>query len=372
MRNDSPSPAKEGIIARIFCEGTLTFKEFMEAALYHPELGYYTTGPRPGRQGDFFTNVSIGSVFGDLLADYVHALWKLNDPPEPFTILEEGGNTGALAGDLLLRLYAKFPALCKQFRFLASERMPHAMTDPRLEPFADVWEQIDDPFAIAPDTVDVAYSNELLDAFPVHRVVWEGPEVGWRECTVRLRTNGQSLTWDSQPITHPLLNSRLDRIDTAGFQPGHLTEVNLDLGPWLQRHFRTLRPGGTLLIFDYGITGNAYHTPSRPEGTLRAYHQHQLRSDLLAHPGQQDLTAHVDFAELERDATAKGFELVRLVDQSRFLTECARDALLEMEQSLAGKAPDAAQEKWFRQFRQLISMGPTFKVLELRKPKPNA
>ncbi|MGY8686842.1 MAG: SAM-dependent methyltransferase, partial [Verrucomicrobiales bacterium] len=103
---------------------------------------------------------------------------------------------------------------------------------------------------------------------------------------------------------------------------------------------RILSPGGKLLVIDYGLSGDAYHAASRSDGTLQAYHQHQRVTDLVARPGEQDLTAHLNFTQLQADADVLGFQVTRFEEQHRFLTSVATAPLLAMEKRLAGSAPD--------------------------------
>lgn len=129
--------------------------------------------------------------------------------------------------------------------------------------------------------------------------------------------------------------------------------------------FPALPTGRTCRSIDYSLSEEAYYSPSRRDGTLQAYHRHRPVGDVLARPGCQDLTAHVNFTRLAEAAEAAGLAVIRLQEQQRFLTALAREPLLAMEASLAGRAPDAEAAKWLRQFQQLTSLGPNFKVMEL-------
>ena len=120
-----------------------------------------------------------------------------------------------------------------------------------------------------------------------------------------------------------------------------------------------------MLVIDYGVPASTYYLPSRREGTLQGYQHHQRSNNLLATPGEQDLTAHVDFTHLQAEAESAGLQLHRLEEQSRFLTRLARNPLTAMEERLQGTAPDKEALSWIRQFQQLTSMGPNFKVMEL-------
>ena len=336
----------------------------MELALYDPSWGYYAKAAAPGRRGDFFTSVSVGSCFGQLLAIYFHQIWEARGCPAAFEILEQGGHGGTLASDILEAISANFPAFYREIRFRAFDRSPPPRLDPRLTEHR-CWAPVSDLSASFPASVDLAFSNELLDAFPVHRVTWQGPEVGWEEAYVVQDSESGALRFTHGPPSCPELEARLADIETVGFEPGYTTEVNLGIAPWLGVMARALKPGGKLLIIDYGLSQDAYYSPSRREGTLQAYHRHRRASDPLARPGEQDLTAQVNFTQVEELANRLGLRVTRFEQQHRFLTSLAREPLLDMEKSLAGSAPRHEARRWVRQFQQLISMGPEFKVMEL-------
>ena len=357
------SPLADEILG-ILGDRSLSFKEFMELALYDPQHGYYNSSAAPGRTGDFFTSVSVGNCFGELLAVYLHQSWEGKGCPASFVVIEQGGHAGTLAADILDSLYANFPALYKCFRLIAIERSRHAMSDPRLSKHA-CWKCDADLGAVKGGSVDLVFANELLDAFAVHRVTWRGPDVGWEEVYVTAGVEDPSLRLGHGPITSPEVHRHLDQIDISDFGPGYTTEVNTGVSPWLGSVKRALAPNGKVLVIDYGLSAEAYHAASRSDGTLQAYHQHQRVEDALALPGEQDLTAHVNFTELETSAAEIGLRVSRFEEQHRFLTTLARGPLLAMEKRLAGAAPDEAAMKWVRQFQQLLSMGPTFKVMEL-------
>jgi SAM-dependent MidA family methyltransferase len=350
-------------ILKILGERELSFKEFMDLALYHSDYGYYSAAAEPGRKGDFFTSVSVGSCFGELLGIDFHQSWESKGCPATFVVMEQGGNRGTLAADILGSLYANFPAFYKCFQFLAIEKSPFAMSDSRLAAH-DCWTCVSGLDGVKSESVDLAFSNELLDAFPVHRVTWCGLEAGWEEVYVVAGLDPGSLRCGLGPLTSSEIRRQLEQIDTTDFAPGYTTEIQSDILPWLGSMKRILSPGGKLLVIDYGLSGDAYHAASRSDGTLQAYHQHQRVTDLVARPGEQDLTAHLNFTQLQADADVLGFQVTRFEEQHRFLTSVATAPLLAMEKRLAGSAPDESAKKWVRQFQQLVSMGPAFKVIE--------
>ncbi len=369
MREGRPqeSTPLETAIRETLGKRSVSFKEFMELALYHPQWGYYSQGRRPpGRSADFFTSVSVGSCFGELLAVYIHQAWQEKGSPESFTLLEQGGHIGTLAADILQVLSANFPAFYGRLHYWAVERSAAAMTDSRLREHEGRWRLAAGLGEIELGSVDLAFSNELLDAFPVHRVTWEGEGTGWLEHFVEAPDDLVSpLRTVLGELSSTALAESLAAIDTNGFAPGYTTEVNLEIIPWLGSMAPLLAPSGKLLVIDYGMPGESYHAAGRRGGTLQAYRDHRRVDEILAFPGEQDLTAQVNFTHLGEEAAKLGLAVTLFEEQQRFLTSLAREPLLAMERRLAGFAPDVAAAKWIRQFQQLASMGPTFKVMEL-------
>ena len=356
------------IRAQIADRGSIIFKEFMGLALTHPVFGYYTSQKsHPGRKADFFTSVSVGACFGELLASYVHECWCAADRPERFEVIEQGANTGLLAADLLTAVSAKYPALYQAIYYHAIEICAEAMSEPSLEPHHAHYECLSALSDLAESESPRCFlANELIDAFPVHRVCWQGLELGWQEWHVTVE--GDALAWILADIEDTQLQEALAEIDATDFELGYTTEVNLAMDEWVTE-LRACLGQGTALLIDYGMSAAEYYAPSRRDGTLQAYAKHQRSSDLLAQPGQQDLTAHVNFTSLQAQAEEVGFEIVQLTDQHHFLTHMARNTLLEMEARCADNGPTPSDAKWLRQFQQLshpTTMGRQFKVLELR------
>lgn len=364
----SVNPLESIIHEHIAASGSIPFREFMELALTHPDFGYYSVGKsHPGRAADFFTSVSVGACFGDLLAMWVHERWLEAGQPEHFDVVEQGCHTGLLAADILTRVSANFPALYRAIRYTGVEIGVQAFSEPALEPHAERLRRVDSLDALPLESICGCFlANELVDAFPVHRVCWQGEAEGWQEWHV---THGENrLDWCLRPIAEPAVLEALADIDLSMHAPGTSTEVNLAQRAWLAALRKTLNRAD-LLIIDYGFEAQAYHSPTRRDGTLQAYSGHRRHGELLAQPGQQDLTAHVNLTALQADAESAGFEVRGLRDQHHFLTELAREPLLAMEARSQESGPSRADAKWLRQFQQLshpTAMGRLFHMLELR------
>ena len=290
--------------------GKIPFRRFMDLALYHPEHGYYSSGrARIGKAGDFFTSVSVGRIYGRLLGSICREVWERLGSPSEFTIVEQGANDGTLATDILESPSAQNDAFAAAIRYRIVEPLAVNRTRQQTEltPFANVsWFS---SIAELPRFFGIHLSNELLDAFPVHSLRWDG--TAWLEEYVC--QDGGELRWTNRPITDPELAL------TANLLPKNLTtgfrlEVNPGIPPWLQAlHERMER--GIVLTVDYGQAGEDRYVPHRADGTLLAYEKHHRFNDPLPFPGQRDITAQVDFTALASEARATGFEIFGYSDQ---------------------------------------------------------
>jgi len=318
---------RELIASRIRLRGPLTTAEFMELALYHPSLGYYSRAPRrTGRAGDFFTSVDVGPQFGALLAKQLDEMYRLLGPPaaDSFDVVEAGAANGRLARDILDSAEADFPALYRAIRLTLVEasapaRATHFDTlghhSARLVASSDRM----------PNQVHgVILANELLDALPTHAVAMTAD--GLREIVVDLEES-RFVERAALPST-PDLAKYLDRLD-AKLSPGGRGEVNLAAVAWVRNAARALTRGFMLLV-DYGHPAELLYSGSHSTGTMTTFRGHQAGiadSDAeqgagpawLAHPGAQDITAHVDWTSIRAAATDEGLELLGLTDQTHFL-----------------------------------------------------
>ena len=354
-----PGPLTEILRARIAAAGPIPFRDFMDAALYHPEHGYYTSGcARIGRSGDFFTSVSTGPLFGALLARQFAEIWTRLGEPAEFTIVEQGAHRGDGARDVLTALRAQSPSCFAATRCAVIEPSDflRAAQNTTLAEFAARVRWFDTLDALPPFT-GVHFSNELPDAFPVHAVVWDGG--AWRESHVAL--DGDRFVFTDWAITSPALQNALAQLPPV--PAGYRTEVNLAAPAWIAALAAKLTRGFVLVI-DYGFSRAEYYRPERTTGTLTGYAQHRRVDDLLAAPGETDLTAHVDFTALAECAIAAGLRLAGFTDQHHFIV--ALGAL----HFPAHVADTPASQRELRAFKTLMHpqmMGRSFHVLALEK-----
>lgn len=336
------TPLARLLADRLRLEGAMPFSSFMAAALYHPEHGYYAAARmRTGRAGDFFTSVSVGPVFGQLMAGECCAAWERMGKPDRFTLVEAGANDGRLAADVLGWVRDHRPDFAAALSYQIDEPLAAPMARQR-ETLADFGDRVTHD-AVGPVPHGCYFANELLDAVPCRRVRFSNGR--WQELHVGLNASGLFCWQEREPEDRALVN-RLTWLGN-GFPEGYTTEI----APAVASHLRLAahRLGqGYLYFADYGYPAPDYYSVSRHTGTLRCYRNHEAHDDPFEAIGETDLTAHVDFSLAATAATGAGCEVLGFVDQSRFLTAAAAPTLRDME--AAGPAAGAA---WNRQFQTL-------------------
>lgn len=312
----------------------ISFARFMDLALYHPQYGYYATNQSgQGIQSDFFTSAHLGADFGELLAMQFAQMWELLDRPYPFTLVEMGAGQGLLVQDIVRYLHRHYFECFSALEYLIVEKSPGlvAAQQQRLASLTQSWQRLhwrtweEIP---SESIVGCCFSNELVDAFPVHQVVLQAGQL--QEVYVTLAAdsaqNDRSLSPQLVETTAALSTRRIaDYFNLIGvsLQPdryadGYRTEVNLAALDWLSTVADRLRQGYVLTI-DYGYPAQRYYSPARSQGTLQCYYQHSYHSDPYLAIGKQDITAHVDFTALERQGERKGLEAIGFTQQGLFL-----------------------------------------------------
>jgi SAM-dependent MidA family methyltransferase len=342
--------------------GPISFARFMELALYAPGLGYYE-GRRPiGRGGDFFTSVSVGPLFGQLLA-FQFAQWMEADcPAGGVQFVEAGPHDGALAADILAWTSRHRPDLFARLEYCLLEASP-ARRIWQEETLRGVLPKVRWASGIeslgASQVKGVIFANEFLDALPVHRLAWSARPRQWQEGCVAVE--GGALAWEWRcPAAE--LTEHLPSVpaELAGVLPdGFLVEICPAAAAWWRAAAASLGRG-KLMTLDYGLTSEERLQPERAQGTLRAFSRHHASADLLSQPGQQDLTAHVNFSALREAGRAAGLRDGGLRRQSVFLTEILARA------RQAADSFEPWDEKRTRQFQTLAHpehLGHKFQVL---------
>ena len=354
------NPTAAVIRRELAAHGTLSFARFMELALYAPGTGYYETAANNvGRAGDFITSVSAGELFGELLA-YQFADWldALPLPTRTRHLVEAGAHDGQLAADILRWLRAHRPELFANLEYWIIEPSParQAWQQTTLLEFAPhVRWHAHWPVTPAPPVNGIIFSNELLDAFPVHRYGWDAAAQQWFEWGVTLAAG--EFAWTKLPAT-PAALPALPAELLALLPDGYIYETSPAAESWWHAAATQLAQG-KLLAIDYGLVDAEQFSPARTRGTLRAYHRHRVTDDLLAQPGEQDLTAHVNFSTLQRTGELAGLRTDQLSPQPSFLTRILGAAMQT-------KTMTGLTAKQVRQFQTLTHpehLGRAFRVL---------
>jgi SAM-dependent MidA family methyltransferase len=298
--------------------------DFMSLALYDPRFGYYArAAQRSGRAGDFFTSVDVGSIFGRLLgvqiAEMLTRLRDSSDTNAAFDLVECGAGNGRLTADVLRCLRTEAPDLYDRTRVHLIE----ASATARLAQSAVLGELTDrlatSSGALPQSFRGVVYANELVDALPTHQVVMR--EAGLREVYVAAFENRLVLIEDTP--SSPELEAYLERL-AVDLEPGWTAEISLMATAWMRDVSRRLERGFAIVI-DYGHPAAELYSASHSAGTLTSFSRHtatgadSAQPAWLLNPGEQDLTAHVDFTNLQQTAVAEGMDVLAFLDQTYFL-----------------------------------------------------
>ncbi len=357
-----PDPASN-LRAEMARAGVVSFHRFMELALYCPKTGYYERSRESvGRRGDFVTSVSVGRLFGQFLAAQF-ASW-CEEFSGPVQWVEAGAHDGRLAGNLLGAVRDRHPEVFERISYLILEpsELRRAWQRTTLEAYADRIRWVNSLADLQDEgVIGVIFSNELLDAFPVHRLGWDAGRQRWFEWGVGL--DGEQFVW------RRMLESTLpchEALERAGFvltaelcavlPDGYMLEVSPEAGEWWRDAAMALRRG-RLCTIDYGLLAEQFLSPERRDGTLRSYRRQSVGNDLLATPGEQDLTAHVNFTQLIREGENAGLTTEAFVSQPDFLASIARRVWTD------SNPPSATEIRQFQALTHPEHLGRAFRVL---------
>jgi SAM-dependent MidA family methyltransferase len=305
--------AGEKLAGEIEGGGAISFRRFMDVALYDPEHGYYRRARDPfGKHGDFYTAEQVQPVFGILMAARVRQLFREMGEPAEFTVVELGAGRREMADAFAEWRYVPVD--------IDSGKLPERFTG-------------------------VLFSNEFFDALPVEVAIFDG--AAFREQLVGFRDG--RFEWQTGETVRPELDEYFRRYYPSA-EAGRWYEANLNAIEWTRRIARALERGFVLTI-DYGYT--RAESVRFPAGTLMGYRRHTAREDVLDEPGVRDITAHVNFTALEEAGAAAGLARERFETLAQTLLTAG-----EPDQFAAAMAANPMQLKTL-----LFGMGETFRVL---------
>lgn len=289
------TPLVKFIRQTIRAQGPQSFAWFMQQALYHPTHGYYASGRCAiGRKGDYFTNVSIGPLFGQLLAAQFVEIWKRLGKIDEFVIVEQGAHDGQFAHDVLAFVQRRVPEFFNALRYRIVEPFPileHRQRE-TLDAFRDNVQWCD---SLQPFT-GVHFSNELLDAMPVRLIS------GGTEKLVGL--DGEKFVFIDRPRSQGAAASKL---------PGDKGVFNQAALNWIDEVTANLQRGYVIAI-DYG------RSSGESENLVEVRARHRNLNSPFEGIGEADITMHVDWRTIVPRAEANGLHIAGFTDQHHFLT----------------------------------------------------
>lgn len=307
------SSLQQYIIEKIQQDGPIPFAEYMRMALYEPGYGYYVTGAaKMGWDGDYYTSTDVAKFFAHCMGRQLQQMWEQLGQPARFAVLEQGAGRGDLAYEVLQWSEREAPAFYATLDYRSADikKGQDALLSEELADFEPA----------------VILSNELVDAFPVHVV--EKREDKLYELYVTVQ-QGRLVEGLGEPSSTELVDY-LDsfKLPWRTFSDGWRAEINLDALTWVKRTSQLLlgtvskrKRHGFILAIDYGDTAKELYIPDRHHGTLSCYYRHQLTDQPLLRPGQQDITAHVNFTALINAGRQQGLQLHSLTTQQQWLAD---------------------------------------------------
>lgn len=348
----------EIIIERIKKQGPISFRDFMEMALYYPELGYYNSAPNKiGANGDFYTSANLTAAFGAMIGRQIEEMWE-NLEKKSFKIVEYGAGTGLLCHDILDYLKNNI-SLYENLNYCIIEKSASMkeIQKKHLNEKVSWYNSIQE----IPKINGCILSNELIDNFSVHQVTMEDQ---LQEVFVEHKE-------DFIEILKPAKKELTDYFTSLNVQlpKGFRTEVNLEAKSWIKDVSQSLQKGYVITI-DYGSLSVELYNCRRSCGTLLCYHKHQTNENPYQFIGQQDITTHVNFSALSQWGTQYGMDYCGIVDQAQFLLALG---IKEYQNSTLNNHPNnlaLAMQESLINYRLLIDMGMKFKVLIQQKGVP--
>jgi SAM-dependent MidA family methyltransferase len=313
---EDPALRKE-IVNLINKRGKITFADFMELALYHPEHGYYTSGKEKiGKKGDYYTSSDVHPVFGELIARQLEQMWRLMGKGR-FTVVEMGAGKGRFCYDIINFIKKKFPEFFEEVDYKIVEISQNLIErqSSTLKGLEDKvsWESLsEDGFSFEP-VIGSFLSNEFVDSLPVHQVVVENNCL--KEIYVAIKDDKFCEVIDD--LSDLALEDYFAK-SKISLKEGQRVEVNLRALDWVKNISRYLKRGFVITI-DYGYLAEDLYSEQRHRGTLMCYYEHITSENPYERVGSQDITSHVNFSSLMEAGNRCGLNTTGFTRQSKFL-----------------------------------------------------
>ncbi len=341
-------------------DGWLSFLDYMNMALYTPELGYYTSGaPLFGEAGDFVTAPELTPLFAQTLSTQVNEILSTGALKY---VLEIGAGSGRMAVDLLQSLESK-QALPERYYILELSAELKVRQQHTLKTcIPNLFDRVQWLNALPSQFEGLVLANEVLDAMPVALISHQNGQ--WFERGVGLNEN-DALSWVERAIPTHFQTALAPLPLHVSPDQTYLTELHLPAQAWVKDLARTLKKG-VILFIDYGYSASQYYLPARNQGSLQCFYQHRVHNDPLLWPGLCDITSFVDFTAIAQAGYDAGLDVQGFTTQAQFLLNCGLLDCLAQQ----GDPDQIPYLKAARAVQRLIApgdMGETFKVLILSK-----
>ena len=361
------SELRRKIEQEIHESGPIPFSRYMELCLYDPELGYYTRNAAQfGKAGDFYTSSDIHAVFGRLLARQFDEMWRVSGSPAKIVVRELGPGRGLFAQDVLDWSEKKFPAFFGALQYELVEQSPtlRARIEQTLKSRIESGRAIVSPAQdcagkpAAEDAAVIVFANEFFDAIPVEVLSPQG--------TLRIDSH------DERFVEHwaPASAKELEFLDRYSVHPEEGERVEVGIRSQDAMSAAAGFDLGFIIVIDYGYN-RAEQLAGRHRGTLKAIRQHSVSANPYEAPGEQDITADVNFTALAAAAQRQGFEPQNLITQSQFLMGIGE--LNQFADAFEDCRVPQERAKVALQIKHLVTpagMGESFHVLVASKGNP--
>ncbi len=334
-------------------EGPISFRDFMDMALYEDSLGYYSNNENKiGTEGDFYTAPVLSSLFGKLIGKQIEEMWAFLDK-QPFTLVEYGAGTGVLSRDIINFLKYNKPLYSEMNYCIIEKSQSMKILQKKMLPDNVTWFN---SIKELPPINGCILSNEVLDNFPVHKVTMKEKLsevfVDYQDGFVEV------LKLADEKLKNYFAEQNVD------LPENYSTEINMQAIEWIEEIASNLKSGFVVTI-DYGFSCEELYSPKRSSGTLVCYKCHEVNNSYYSNIGQQDITAHVNFSALKHWGEKYDLKCSGFTTQANFLRSLGLIQYLRILESECGY--EKSIELIFQINKLLMGMGSKFKIFIQQK-----